>query len=72
VVLRGAARYEWKHGVARPKLNAKLGDGAVRVITEHGAPRLELGVKRTGQAEWRRLSITFRTIWPDRVTLRQL
>ena len=70
VVLRGAARYDWKHGVARPKLNAKLEGGVVRVVTEHGAARLELGVKRADQAAWRRLSLTLRTIRSVRIAPR--
>jgi len=50
IVLRGEARKSWKHGIARPKLNVKLPDGAARIITEHGSPRLELGVLcSTGQ-----------------------
>lgn len=67
VVLRGDARKSWKHGVARPKLNDKLEAGSARIVTEHGSPRLELGVRPGEKAGWRRLSVTFRSIFPDRI-----
>jgi len=49
VVLRGEARYKYKHGVAKPKLNEKLDAGVTRLITDRGAPRLELGVGHRGK-----------------------
>jgi hypothetical protein len=67
VVLRGGARSAWKHEVARPKLNIRLGPVGARIITEHESPRLELGVEPAEKDAWCRLAITFRSVFPERV-----